>query len=180
VARQRGSARPNPQVRRRVIETLVGASVALAVWTVVIGLRLPRKYDAPHWDLAWIGFDVALLTGLVFTAWAAWKRRAVIILFATVTATLLCADAWFDVTTARSGDVWVSVAQAVFVEIPFAAFLMFVVVRVLSFTRGTVWTDRYGDRPRSLWTVEFPHPSEIDGDKGGRGATPQPVNDDAD
>jgi hypothetical protein len=160
-------ARPNPQTRRRVIEALVVACVSLAAWIIVLGLTLPRRYDATHWNLAWVGFDVALLIGLCATAWAAWRRRAVIVLFATATATLLLADVWFDVTTARSSDLWVSALQAVLVEIPFAIFLLYVVVRVLSFTRGTVWSDTTGERPRSLWSVEFPHPSEVastDGD----------------
>jgi hypothetical protein len=160
-------SRPNPRVRRIVIETLVVACLTLMAWTIVLGLTLPRRYDAAHWNLAWIGFDVALLAGLSATAWAAWRRRAVIVLFATATATLMLADAWFDVTTARSRDLWVSVIQAVFVELPFAAFLLYVVVRVLSFTRGSVWTDQYGGRPRSLWSVEFQHPSE---------QSPQPVD----
>jgi hypothetical protein len=141
---------------------LVAACVALAAWIIVLGLTLPKRYNAAHWNLAWVGFDIALLLALVATAWAAWRRRAVIVLLATVTATLLCADAWFDVTTARSADLWVSVAQAVFLELPFAVFLMFVVVRVLNFTRGTIWTDRVGGRPRSLWSIEFDHPSEVD------------------
>jgi hypothetical protein len=154
--------RPNPQVRRRVIETLVMACVALGAWIIVLGLTLPKRYHAAHWNLAWIGFDVALLIALAATAWAAWRRRAVIVLLATVTTTLLCADAWFDITTARSADLWVSVAQAVFIEIPFAAFLMYVAIRVINFTRDTLWTDQIGNRPRSLWAVEFHHPSEME------------------
>jgi hypothetical protein len=145
-----------------VLEALVAACVALAGWIVVLGFTLPRRYDAAHWNLAWLGFDLALLAGLVLTAWAAWRRRAVVVLFATATATLLCADAWFDVTTARSSDLVVSALQALLVELPFAIFLLYVVVRVLSFTRGTVWDDRHGARPRSLWSVEFQHPSERD------------------
>ena len=54
-------------------------------------------------------------------------------------------------------------AQAMFVELPFAIFLLYVVVRVVSFTRGTVWSDQVGSRPKSLWSVEFAHPSEVDG-----------------
>ena len=107
--------RPNRQVRRRVIEMLVAACFGLSAWIIVLGLSLPKRYDAAHWNLAWIGFDVALLVALAATAWAAVRRRAIIVLLATITATLLCADAWFDVTTARSRDLWVSVAQAVFV-----------------------------------------------------------------
>ena len=120
-----------------MIEALVVACMALIAWTIVLGLTLPRRYDAAHWNLAWVGFDVALLAGLAGTAWAAWRRRAIIVLFATATATLMCADAWFDVTTARSSDLWVSAAQAIFVEVPFAIFLMYVVVRVLNYTRET-------------------------------------------
>jgi hypothetical protein len=152
--------RPNPQTRRRVIETLVVACFALSAWIIVLSLTLPRRYDAAHWNLAWVGFDLALLVGLSLTAWAAWRRRAVIVLFATATATLMLADAWFDVTTARSSDLWVSALQAIFIEVPFAIFLLYVVVRVVSFTRGSVWSDEIGTRPKSLWYVEFPHPSE--------------------
>ncbi len=153
-------AAPSPHMRRRVLEALVGGCVVLAAWIVVLALQLPKVYDAEHWDLAWVGFDVGLLIGLAATAWAAWRRRAIIVLFATSTATLLVADAWFDVTTARSRDVTLSAVQAAFVEIPAAIFLMYIVVRVLSFTRGSVWSDRIGDRPRSLWEVEFQHPSD--------------------
>ena len=154
-------AQPNPETRRRVIEALVIACIALGAWTIGLALTLPRRYDAAHWNLAWVGFDVALLVGLASTAWAAWRRRAIIVLFATATATLMCADAWFDVTTARSSDLWVSAAQAIFLEVPFAIFLMYVVVRVLSHTRGELWTDHVGSRPKSLWAIEFSHPSEM-------------------
>jgi hypothetical protein len=129
----------------------------------VVGLTLPRRYDAAHWNLAWIGYDVALLLGLAATAWAAWRRRAIIVIFATITATLMCADAWFDTTTARSTDLGVSIVQAIFVELPFAFFLFYVVGRVIRFSRGSVWSDRLGTRPRSLWAVEFRHPSEREG-----------------
>jgi hypothetical protein len=153
--------RPNPQTRRRVIETLVVACVGLSAWIVVLGLTLPRRYDAAHWNLAWVGFDLTLLAGLIATAWAAWRRRVVFVLFATATSTLMLADTWFDVTTARSSDLWVSAIQAVLVEIPFAIFLLCVVVRVLSFAGGQVWSDSAGARARSLWSVEFAHPAEM-------------------
>ena len=146
-----------------MLETLVFACIALGAWIIVLGLTLPRKYVATHWNLAWVGFDLALLAGLTATAWAAWRRRALVVLFATATATLMFADAWFDVTTARSSDLWLSALQALLVEVPFAVFLLYVVNRVVKFTRGSVWSDQVGTRPRSLWYVEFPHPSEADG-----------------
>jgi hypothetical protein len=152
----------NPRIRLRVVQVLVVACFGLIAWIILLGLTLPKRYDAAHWNLAWIGFDVALLVGLAATAWAAWRRRAIIVIFATITATLMCADAWFDITTARSTDLGVSIVQAVFVELPFAYFLFHVVGRVIRFSRGTLWSDQLGTRPRSLWTVEFRHPSEQD------------------
>ena len=124
---------------------------------------LPRRYTAVHWNVAWAGFDAAELVGLVATAWAAWRRRAIIVLFATATGTLMLADAWFDLATTRAGDLWQSALLAALGEIPGAVFLFYVVHRVLTFTRGTVWSDRLGDRPKSLWSVEFLHPSELRG-----------------
>jgi hypothetical protein len=155
-------ARPNIAARRYVIEALLFGCVSLSAWIIVLAFTLPRRYDAAHWNLAWIGFDIALLAGLGATAWAAWRRRVVIVLFATATATLLCADAWFDLTTARSSDLWASATLAGCAEIPGAILLIYVVVRVVNYTRGSVWTDRHGTRPKSLWSVEFTHPSEAD------------------
>lgn len=153
-------ARRTIEARRYVIEALLFACVTLAAWIIVLAVTLPRRYDATHWNLAWVGFDVALLAGLAATAWAAWRRRVVIVLFATATATLLCADAWFDMTTARPSDLWASAALAGCAELPAAVFLLYVVVRVVNHTRGPVWTDQLGTRPRNLWSVEFTHPSE--------------------
>jgi hypothetical protein len=152
---------PNPRLRLRVIHLLFVSCIVLFAWIILLGVTLPKRYDADHWNLAWIGFDVALLIGIAGTAWAAWRRRVVIVLFATATATLLLADTWFDVTTARSKDLGVSVLQAAFIEVPFALFLLYVVRRVIHYTRGTIWSDQQGTRPKSLFSVEFPHPSEV-------------------
>jgi hypothetical protein len=153
-------ARTDPEARRHVVEALLFACATLFAWIIVIGLTLPRRYDASHWNIAWVGFDVGLLAGLSLTAWAAWRRRAIIVFFATATATLLCADAWFDLTTARPNDLWLSATLAACAEVPGAIFLLYVVHRVMTFTRGSVWDDRHGTRPKSLWSVEFIHPSE--------------------
>ena len=70
-----------------------------------------------------MGLDVAEIAMLIATAWAAWRQRALVILFSIVLATLLIVDAWFDVTTARRGDFLQSVLLAAFAEIPLAALL---------------------------------------------------------
>ena len=61
--------------RARLISTIfLVAAMALIPWTILLGLTLPPKYDAGHWNLLWAGFDVGLLFVLGYAAWAAWFR----------------------------------------------------------------------------------------------------------
>ena len=92
-------------------------------WIIFLAIRLPRHYVTNHWDLAWIGLDSAQVLFLILTAWAAWRRRAILILYAHTAATLLVVDAWFDVTTARYRDLGESLL-ALGVELPSAVFLL--------------------------------------------------------
>ncbi|HUY42859.1 MAG TPA: hypothetical protein VMU98_03735 [Acidimicrobiales bacterium] len=104
------------------------AILAETAWTIYLGTSLPRTYVAEHWDLAWVGLDTAEILVLVAAAWAAWKRRAVLIAFAVAAATLLLLDAWFDLTTASHGDVFWSVATAC-LEVPGALAMLWVARR---------------------------------------------------
>ena len=95
------------------------------IWTVFLAIRLPRHYVANHWDLAWVGLDSAQVFFLLCTAWAAWRRRAILMLFANTAATLLFMDAWFDVTTARYRDLGESLLSLT-IELPSAFFLLWI------------------------------------------------------
>jgi len=129
-------------MRDRLLTMLITGAVLEVAWTVYLGWRLPRHYVAHHWDLAWVGLDVAEILMLVGAAWAAWRRRAVLILFSIASATLLLLDAWFDVTTASHGGFWESFILAIVVEVPSAAALLWVAQRsahallTSQFTRG--------------------------------------------
>jgi hypothetical protein len=108
--------------RRRMIDVLVITCLGLIPWIVVLGLTLPRRYVANHWAVAWVGFDVALLFALALTAWAAWRRRQIVIACALVTGTMLVVDAWFDlVTDSSTRDLVISAITAAFGELPLAA-----------------------------------------------------------
>jgi hypothetical protein len=130
------------------------------VWTIYLGWRLPRVYVAEHWKVAWVGLDVAQVGALLATAWAAQRRRAVLAVFATVSASLFVLDAWFDVTTARSGDLQQSILTAVLIEVP-AAVVLFVVA-VLTLRRASVVRRPTADNldPVSVWSIEIPPRSE--------------------
>lgn len=93
------------------------------MWTIFLAIKLPRHYVANHWDLAWVGLDSAQVLFLLLTAWAAWRRRAILMLFANTAATLLFMDAWFDVTTARYRDIGESLLSLT-IELPSAFFLL--------------------------------------------------------
>lgn len=111
-------ARIGPANRVIAVVTLVTA-VCLIPWIVFLGFSLPPHYDAGHWPLLWIGYDVAEMTVLAFAAWAAWFRREVLAPACLVVAVLLLCDAWFDVVTSWGHrDQWVTLATGLGAEIP--------------------------------------------------------------
>jgi hypothetical protein len=97
-------------------------AVVLIPWTALLFATLPRHYVANHWRLAWGGFDVGLGAALAATAVMVARRSPFAEVTATITGTLLCCDAWFDVLTSRgASDVAQAVASAVLIELPLAA-----------------------------------------------------------
>jgi len=115
--------------RDRLLTVLITGAVLEVLWTVYLGWRLPRHHIAYHWDVAWVGLDVAEILMLVGAAWAAWRRRAVLIFFSIASATLLLLDAWFDVTTTGQKGFGESLTLALVVEIPSALALLWVARR---------------------------------------------------
>ncbi len=121
-----------PRSRRdRLLAVLLIAAVGEIAWAVYLGWTLPRHYVAHHWVLAWVGLDVGEVSMLLACAWAAWRQRAVLIIFAVVAATMFVLDAWFDVTTAGRGDELQSVLLAVFGELPAALLLVWAARRAV-------------------------------------------------
>ena len=118
----------DPKLRRqRRLALLVSAAccVALAGWIVVLGVTLPRHFNAHHWRGVWVNFDVFLLAAFAATAWAIWRERQVLILLLVGIGTMLCCDAWFDVgTSLATSDLWISLGSALVAELPLA-FLAF-------------------------------------------------------
>jgi len=107
-------------IRGPLLTFLVFAVITEIGWTIILGEHLPRRYVAIHWDLAWVGIDVMEIAMLVATGWSAWRMKTQFIIFASCTGTLFVIDAWFDVTTARRGDLSQSAWLACLTEIPIA------------------------------------------------------------
>ncbi|GAB3827020.1 hypothetical protein GCM10027610_009610 [Dactylosporangium cerinum] len=115
------------RARRRFVVVVVTATLLMIPWVAALAWTLPPRYLAGHWRATWVGFDLVLAAALALTAWAAVRRRQIVVLTAIVSATLLVCDAWFDIMTAAGPDRWVSLATAVLIELPFAGWLFYVV-----------------------------------------------------
>lgn len=124
---------PAGPVRRAIaLVVIFGGCMGLAAWIGVLAVTLPRYYHTGGWRGAWVGFDVGLLIAFAVTAWAAWKHRQLVIGCLIVLATLLCCDAWFDVTLdVRTSGFWVSLLLALCVELPIAALALIIARRLL-------------------------------------------------
>jgi hypothetical protein len=88
-------------------------------WTVRIATQLPHLAVAHHWNTAWAGLDVAIAIGLALTSWLAHRRDARAAL--TATATLMCADGWFDLCTSAPGHPFAYAAAEAAAELMVAA-----------------------------------------------------------
>jgi hypothetical protein len=105
------------------------AAVLLLPWVVLLAVLLPSTHQSAHWDVAWAGFDVMLALLLLTVAITAWRRSPWLEGAATATATLLFADAWFDVLTASTRTEFVAaLTEAALVELPLA-FMCLVLAR---------------------------------------------------
>jgi hypothetical protein len=141
------------RARRRFVIIIGVASVLMIPWVIALTVTLPPRYLAGHWRLTWVGFDAVLGAALAVTAWAALRRRQIMVLTAVVSGTLLACDAWFDILTASGRDRWASLGTAVLVELPLAAWLFFVshhIVR-LSMRRMLILSGQPPDV--SLWRL---------------------------
>jgi hypothetical protein len=124
-------SRRSIEIRRVRWWLALTAAVALIPWIVYLALSLPQNYVAQNWRATWVGFDVLLLLFLVATAVAGFQHHRLLTLFAFTTGVLLICDAWFDVMTARRGDMVVSVLTAALVELPLAAILIGGTLRIV-------------------------------------------------
>lgn len=113
---------------RRLGIVFIALVLVLLPWTAYLAVELPERQSAHHWDLAWVGFDVALAAGLLATGVWILRRSPKVTIAGAATGTLLVCDAWFDVVTSSGMDLWISIAEAVFAELPLA-FVCFWIAR---------------------------------------------------
>jgi hypothetical protein len=102
--------------------TLIAVSAALLIpWMAHLAATLPGTVSARHWPVAWAGLDGAEAVVLGATAWLAIHRDRRLPSVAAAAATLMLADAWFDITTAPQGASTVVALLDMVIEIGVAA-----------------------------------------------------------
>ena len=132
------------------VAILLGAvGVGLVPWTLWLTFSLPSRHTSEHYDLAWVGFDVALAAAFAATTLAVIRGSDWLEVSAAVTGTLLVCDAWFDVVTASGpGERLEAVLEACFAELPLAAVCAWIVWDAERFREATVL--RYADSYRRV------------------------------
>jgi hypothetical protein len=124
---------------RWVTAVLTLTAAALLPWTVWLTFTLPSRHVTNDYDVAWVGFDVALVAAFAATSWCAFRGSRWLVPFAAVTGTMLVCDAWFDVVTSSGGGERLeALLEAVFAELPLAAVCAFIVVDADRFQQATV------------------------------------------
>jgi hypothetical protein len=138
----RSAVPPGPDhvpLPRWVVPLLALAAAALLPWTLWLTYSLPSRHVTPHYDLAWVGFDVALLTAFAVTAWCAVRSPEWLVPAAAATATMLLCDAWFDVVTSgAAGERLEALLQALLAELPLSAICWYIVYDAERFRHATM------------------------------------------
>lgn len=118
----------------RWIAVAYGILVVITVpWTVYLGITLPTKELSSHYDISWVGLDVAIAFMLILNALFSYFESKWLVLSATATSTLLITDAWFDVITAKAGKPYhEAMASALFIELPLAILTFHVALRIMN------------------------------------------------
>jgi len=110
------------RARRWLLLVLGGVAVVLLPWIAYLSVTLPSEHVVKHWQVAWVGLDVAEAAALVATFVALLRRSPAVAVLAPIAGTLLVCDAWFDVVTAQEGsDLAWALAFALLAELPLAA-----------------------------------------------------------
>ncbi len=111
----------NARLVRWAAPLFLCCAVILLPWIVIAGITLPARELSRNYDVAWAGYDVILLIGLVSTAITALRRSRRLPIAAAATGALLTADAWFDVLTSSPGwNLTQAIAMSLLAELPLA------------------------------------------------------------
>jgi hypothetical protein len=107
-------------------------AVVLIPWIIYLGITLPVRHVSRHWDISWVGLDVAIVGMLLLNAVFSYKKSKWLVVSTSCTAALLCTDAWFDIMSAHGGAPFrQALASALLVELPLAILTLGIALRIV-------------------------------------------------
>ncbi len=134
--RRQREHRPISPLPRGLAVLFLAICLGLIPQVISLSSSLTQTAIANHWRAVWVGLDISEALVFLLTAWFIYFRSAFAAITASVAATLLWLDAWFDVLTSfRKGSLATATNLAVFVEIPLGFFCFFVAFRTLGLLR---------------------------------------------
>jgi len=126
---------PHSLPPRWVPRLLALVAIALIPWTLWLTFTLPSRHVSDDYDVAWVGFDVALAVVIGATAWTIVRGSRWLVPLAAVAGTMLVCDAWFDITTSSGAtERTLAILEAIFAELPLAAICGWIVYDVERFS----------------------------------------------
>ena len=121
-------------------------AVITVPWVIYLGVTLPSRHISRHWDVAWVGMDVAIVSLLLINAYFSYKESKWLVMSATATTTMLIVDGWFDITTARPGKpFYEALIMAFLIELPLAIITFRIALRLVK--RENVVTNKPLNEP---------------------------------
>jgi hypothetical protein len=134
--KKRRRHRPISPLPRWVAVVFLAVCLGLIPQIVNLNSTLTQTAMANHWRAVWVGLDIAEALAFLLNAWLLYLRSALVVITASVAATLLWLDAWFDVLTSlHRQDLDAATNLAIFAEIPLGFFCFFVALRTLGLLR---------------------------------------------
>ena len=101
-------------------------------WIIYLAINLPTRHLSRHWDVSWVGLDVAIVLLLILNAVYSYLESKWLVMSATATTTLLVVDGWFDVMGAHAGKPFVeSLAMALLIELPLAVLTLNIALKLV-------------------------------------------------
>lgn len=96
-------------------------AIIMLPWAFALAEELPKRHLVDNWHLVWVGFDIMMGLAFLMTAYGLYKRRYWVPISASISATLVLCDAWFDIATARTrSQIINALLLAILIEIPIA------------------------------------------------------------
>lgn len=146
------------ELHRWLSSVMLFGVLVMIPWAIYLSIHLPVRFRAHNWDVAWVGFDSALIAVLAAAAWAAWNRRQILAATSIVAATMLLCDAWFDVSTSiGTRDQSMAILSALFVNVPLIILFILLARRIMLRTAAVLAAAlRAGPASRRAHDVAIP------------------------